>query len=435
MTAATPKTCSHVLRQRLGLAETKRRFPQRSTCLAIYSRVVNAQQSLADVLAANWPWCVPWHDELKRLFGAYVAEKQAQRVLDFDDLLAWWAEALREPAIAAEMAARFDHVLVDEYQDTNRLQAEILLRALPRGRGLTVVGDDAQSIYSFRAAEVRNILDFAACFAPPAAIVTLERNYRSTMPLLEASNAVIALAAERHARTCGPMLPPRSGRRWSGSRDESEQASWVAERVLQLRESGLALKSQAVLFRAAQHSNALELELARRDIPFVKYGGLKFLDAAHVKDVLCGAALRRQPARRARRPARAAARLRHRRGACRPPDGADRRQRRSARRRWRRLRRAAPAAAAWAEFAACSRACASRNSAWPDELAAVESLVSAAARASARGRCAACRRHRPSGSSRRPISVTRALPHRARARSARGDQRRVRTVRATTRTT
>ena len=276
----------HVLRQRLGLAATRKRFPQKSTCVAIYSRVVNSRTGLADVLASAFPWCAVWHDELKRLFAAYAAEKQAQRVLDFDDLLVWWAAALAEPAITAAMAARFDHVLVDEYQDTNRLQAEILFALKPDGRGLTVVGDDAQAIYSFRAAEVRNILDFAARFTPPAEVVTLERNYRSTVPLLAASNAVIALAAERHTKVLwsdAPMVEPPALVWVAG---ESEQAAWVADRVLQLRETGLLLKSQAVLFRAAQHSAALELELARRNIPFVKYGGLRFLDSAHVKDVL-----------------------------------------------------------------------------------------------------------------------------------------------------
>ena len=276
----------HVLRQRLGLAATRKRFPQKSTCLAIYSRVVNSQAGLRDVLAGAFPWCAEWHEELNKLFAAYAAEKQAQRVLDFDDLLVWWAAALAEPTVAAAMAGRFEHVLVDEYQDTNRLQAEILFGLKPDGRGLTVVGDDAQAIYSFRAAEVRNILDFAGRFTPPAEVVTLERNYRSTVPLLAASNAVIALAAERHAKTLwsdAAMVEPPAIVWVAG---ESEQAAWVADRVLQLRETGIALKSQAVLFRAAQHSAALELELARRDIPFVKYGGLRFLDSAHVKDVL-----------------------------------------------------------------------------------------------------------------------------------------------------
>lgn len=276
----------HLLRQRLGLASGARRFPQKGTCLAIYSRVVNARKSLDDVLAETFPWCRDHEAALRRLFAAYAAEKQTQRVLDFDDLLVWWAEVMADPLLGAQIASRFDHVLVDEYQDTNRLQAEIVLRLRPDGSGLTVVGDDAQAIYSFRAAEVRNILDFAAAFTPPATVLTLEQNYRSTTPLLAASNAVIALAAERHPKQlwsdrCAAERPSLV---WVA--DEAAEASWVADRVLALRESGLALRSQAVLFRSAQHSNALELELTRRDIPFVKYGGLRFLDAAHVKDVL-----------------------------------------------------------------------------------------------------------------------------------------------------
>ena len=276
----------HLLRQRLGLAAGGTRFPQKATCLAIYSRVVNARLGLAEVLAATFPWCAGHHDALKRLFAAYAAEKQAQRVLDFDDLLVWWAAALAEPALGPEIAARFEHVLVDEYQDTNRIQAEIVFALRPGGRGLTVVGDDAQSIYSFRAAEVRNILDFAAAFSPPATVLTLEQNYRSTAPLLAASNAVIALATERHAKALWSDSAAAEKPSLVWVEDESAEAAWVAERTLALRESGLALKSQAVLFRTASHSHALELELARRNIPFVKFGGLKFLDSEHVKDVL-----------------------------------------------------------------------------------------------------------------------------------------------------
>jgi DNA helicase-2/ATP-dependent DNA helicase PcrA len=275
-----------VLRHSLGLAGGSRRFPQKATCLSIYSRVVNSRRSLADVLADSYPWCADRIDDLKRLFAAYAAEKQAQRVLDFDDLLVWWEAAMGDAAAGPAIAARFDHVLVDEYQDTNRLQAAIVAGLRPGGLGLTVVGDDAQSIYAFRAAEVRNILDFAASFEPPASVVALEQNYRSTAPILAASNAVIALASERHAKQLWSDRPATERPALVWVEDESAQARWVADRVLALRESGLALKSQAVLFRSAQHSNALELELGRRNIPFVKYGGLRFLDAAHVKDVL-----------------------------------------------------------------------------------------------------------------------------------------------------
>ena len=274
-----------LVRQQLGLAATEKRFPMKGTCLAIYSRVVNSQLPVEQVVQALYPWCLGWEDELKRLFRAYVHDKQQQQVLDYDDLLLYWQQAMAEPALAAAIGARFDHVLVDEYQDTNRLQAAILKALKPDGRGLTVVGDDAQSIYAFRAAEVRNILDFPAQFEPPAQVVTLSRNYRSTQAILDASNAVIALAAERFTKD---LWTDQAGERprLVTVADEMAQARWVADAVLLHREGGLALKRQAVLFRTGHHSAALELELTRRNIPFVKFGGLKFLEAAHVKDLL-----------------------------------------------------------------------------------------------------------------------------------------------------
>lgn len=275
-----------LVRSDIGLAAMERRFPRKGTCLAIYSRVVNSGAPLAEVLAQAFPWCAEWEAELKRLFGAYVEAKQAQQVLDYDDLLLYWAEMVAHPTLAAQLGARFDHVLVDEYQDTNLLQAAILRALKPDGCGLTVVGDDAQAIYSFRGATVRNILDFPGQFTQPARIVTLERNYRSTQPILDVSNAVIAAAAERHAKTLWTDKPSVGRPQLVLVPDEAQQARFVAERVLAHREGGLALKSQAVLFRTSSHSAALELELARRNIPFVKYGGLKFLEAAHVKDLL-----------------------------------------------------------------------------------------------------------------------------------------------------
>lgn len=275
-----------MVRQELGVATGAKRFPMKGTCLAIYSRVVNADESVSDALAAAFPWCREWEAELKTLFAAYVDAKQKQNVLDYDDLLWLWAEAMHEPALAQEVGARFDHVLVDEYQDTNKLQARILMAMKPDGRGLTVVGDDAQSIYSFRAADVRNILDFPKAFTPEARLVTLEQNYRSTGPILAASNAVIDLASERFTKNLRTTRSGGVAPYLVSVRDEAAQAAYVAEHVLEARERGMDLKSQAVLFRAADFSAPVELELAKRDIPFVKFGGLKFLDAAHVKDFL-----------------------------------------------------------------------------------------------------------------------------------------------------
>ncbi|RWA61067.1 ATP-dependent helicase [Mesorhizobium sp.] len=276
----------NLARHELGFSKTESRFPTKGTCLQIYSRAVNAQAPLGEVLGGMFPWCAGWAEQLKDLFAAYVEAKQAQNVLDYDDLLLYWAQMAAEPEIAAHLGGRFDHVLVDEYQDTNRLQASILTALKPDGAGLTVVGDDAQSIYSFRAAEVRNILDFPTQFARAAAIVTLERNYRSTETILAAANAVIGEAAERFTKNLWSERRSSEKPLLVTVRDEAEQASYACHAILAEREAGTALKSQAVLFRASHHSGPLEIELTRRNIPFVKFGGLKFLDAAHVKDML-----------------------------------------------------------------------------------------------------------------------------------------------------
>lgn len=280
----------NLVRHDLGFSKTESRFPTKGTCLAIYSRAVNSEMELPLVLRDAFPWCATWEKQLRELFACYVESKQSQNVLDYDDLLLYWAQMVAEPMIAEDIGSRFDHVLVDEYQDTNKLQSSILLALKPTGQGLTVVGDDAQSIYSFRAATVRNILDFPAAFSPAANIVTLDRNYRSTQPILAAANAVIDLASERFTKNLWTERESPERPRLVTVRDENDQARYVADKVLDNREEGVKLKSQAVLFRASHHSGPLEVELTRRNIPFVKFGGLKFLDSAHVKDML--AALR-----------------------------------------------------------------------------------------------------------------------------------------------
>ncbi len=275
-----------LVRHEIGLTQTEKRFPLKGTCLSIYSRVVNSREALPLVLQSTFPWCAEWEAELKTLFGAYVDAKQEQNVLDYDDLLLFWAEMAADPELGPELGAMFDHVLVDEYQDTNRLQAAIITGMKPGGEGVMVVGDDAQSIYAFRGATVRNILDFPKQFSQPASVVTLERNYRSTQPILDASNAVIGAALERHAKTLWTDKVSTALPQLVLIPDEAEQARWVCNRILEQREAGTPLIAQAVLFRAASHSAALELELMRRNIPFVKFGGLKFLEASHIKDVL-----------------------------------------------------------------------------------------------------------------------------------------------------
>jgi DNA helicase-2/ATP-dependent DNA helicase PcrA len=276
----------NLVRHDLGLSKTESRFPTKGTCLTIYSRCVNAEIELAVALGQFFPWCAGWADQLKELFAGYVEAKQKQNVLDYDDLLLYWAQMMSDDGIARELGDRFDHVLVDEYQDTNRLQSSILLALKPGGRGVTVVGDDAQSIYSFRAATVRNILDFPAKFSPPADSITLDRTYRSTQTILAAANGVIDLAKERFTKNLWTDRTSGTKPQLVVVRDEADQAQYIVDRVLASREEGSLLKQQAVLFRTSSHSGPLEIELTRRNIPFVKFGGLKFLDASHVKDML-----------------------------------------------------------------------------------------------------------------------------------------------------
>ena len=220
----------NLVRHDLGFSKTEKRFPAKGTCLAIYSRAVNGELILDEVLGSYFPWCVTWQDELRVLFANYVEVKQRQQVLDYDDLLLYWAHMMQEPSIASEVAERFDHVLVDEYQDTNKLQATVLLALRPSGKGLTVVGDDAQSIYSFRAATVRNILDFPGHFSPRADVVTLEQNYRSTQPILAAANAVIELAEERFTKNLRSERKSAERPQVVSVRDEADQALYVVEK-------------------------------------------------------------------------------------------------------------------------------------------------------------------------------------------------------------
>lgn len=273
------------IRHELGFSATKKRFPRKEACLAIHSLQANTGWPLDRVLQ-GWPWCADWRAELETLFAHYAGRKRDNAVLDYDDLLLEWERAMDIPEVSARLRARFDQVLVDEFQDTNALQARILRALKPDGQGLTVVGDDAQSIYAFRGADVGNILDFPAGFDPPAEQVTLERNYRSVQPVLDLANALLAEAARKFPKTL-------SAARGGGARpqlvtvaDERAQADWVIDTVLRHREEGVPLKRQAVLFRSAHHSDLLEVELVRRNVPYVKHGGLRFLDAAHVKDLL-----------------------------------------------------------------------------------------------------------------------------------------------------
>src|SRR4051812_8652076 len=270
----------------LGLAKTNKRFPKKETLHWLYSRHVNTELPLDELLHRDVPQFLEYEEQINSLFADYTLRKQERNLVDYDDLLLFWALMLEaSPELQSRIAGMYEHVLVDEYQDTNLLQARVLRGMCSAHRKLTVVGDDAQSIYAFRGAHFRNILDFPRQF-PGATMITLAQNYRSTAPILALSNIVISRAEERFTKE---LYTKREGgeQPWLvTAKDEAQQTRFVVDRVLQLHESGVALREMAVLFRAGYMSADLEIELANRKIPFEKWGGLKFLEAAHVKDVL-----------------------------------------------------------------------------------------------------------------------------------------------------
>jgi DNA helicase-2/ATP-dependent DNA helicase PcrA len=274
-----------LLREEHGHAESRRRFPRKHTLADIYSRTVNAQRPLREVLDERFPWCAEWADDLAAMFRAYGARKRALGVLDLDDLLLHWRALARDEVIGPKISDAFDHVLVDEYQDVNGLQVDIVRGLRSARRDVTAVGDDFQAIYGFRSASARHILDFPAHFAD-ATVVTLERNYRSTQPVLDVANAVAAQDTDGFRKVLRAQREGGEKPELVFCRDASEEASLVCDKVLAAREQGALLREQAVLARTSHDSDLLELELARRRIPFVKYGGLRYLEAAHVKDFL-----------------------------------------------------------------------------------------------------------------------------------------------------
>lgn len=274
-------------RAHLGFADPKKkRFPKADALLAVYSRHVNTEIPVSEILAEEYSRFVDYEADITRVFADYTRRKSERNLVDYDDLLLFWALILEnDQRLAAKVRGLYDHVLVDEYQDTNILQARILRGMCRDHQNVTVVGDDAQSIYSFRGASFRNILDFPKDF-PGTTIVALEQNYRSTQPILDVTNTLISRAQERYSKR---LWTQRQGgeRPWLvTAKDEEEQTRFVVERVLELHEQGLPLSEMAVLFRAAYMSADLEIALTNRRIPFEKWGGLKFLEAAHVKDVL-----------------------------------------------------------------------------------------------------------------------------------------------------
>ncbi|MEP7021380.1 MAG: ATP-dependent helicase [Pseudonocardiales bacterium] len=274
-----------LMRDEHGLSGTATRLPSAQTLADVYSRAVNNNRPVREVLASDfpvWHWCA---DQIVVLLSAFMTRKRDRGLLDFDDLLLAWRELLVEPAIGRRLRARWDYVLVDEYQDVNQIQVDIVNGLRPHGTGLTVVGDDAQAVYGFRGARSGHLLELAAVL-PEATVVRLERNFRSVQPLLDLANVIrpgsgdhhISLHADRTGDAGRPSLVT--------CYDAGAQATAVADSILAAHENGQPLREQAVLMRAATHSRELEAELTYRRIPYVKYGGLRFIETAHVKDFL-----------------------------------------------------------------------------------------------------------------------------------------------------
>jgi DNA helicase-2/ATP-dependent DNA helicase PcrA len=273
-------------RASLGYAAPGKRFPKQETLHYVYSRHVNTGIPVDDIVRDEYPQFVDYLPDFTKIYADYTLRKQERNLLDYDDLLLYWSLMLEaSPELATQIAGLYDHVLVDEYQDTNILQSRILRGMCRVHQNITVVGDDAQSIYSFRGANFRNILDFPHQF-PNAQVVMLEQNYRSTPEILATTNTLISRATERFTKAL--WTERASGERaWLvTARDEQQQTRYVVDRILELYEHGTRLRDMAVLFRAGYMSADLEIELTNRKIPFEKWGGLKFLEAAHVKDVL-----------------------------------------------------------------------------------------------------------------------------------------------------
>jgi DNA helicase-2/ATP-dependent DNA helicase PcrA len=282
------------LREEHGLIGTGRRAPRAATCADVYSRCVSTGTQLPDVVAAEYPWCVPFAEQLAGLFTGFLDFKRQHGLVDFDDLLLLWRAALADASAGAALRALFDAVLVDEYQDVNAVQADIVRLLRPDGLGLTCVGDDAQAIYAFRGADPEHLRALSVAYAN-LAVIRLSRNYRSRHEVLLLANEIrpqatgleLMLSAER-----GPGQRPVLVR----CHDEGTQAREICERVLAEYEAGVRFQEQAVLVRTSHHSDLLEVELTARGIPYVKYGGLRFTEAAHVKDFLAAARLVANPA-------------------------------------------------------------------------------------------------------------------------------------------
>ena len=275
-----------LLRAELGFDKKDKRFPRKQAIAEMFSMAVNKSLPLAGLIEEEYSHLAEHLPELVDLQQKFVAYKAERQLLDYDDLLVrLWQLLDGFPEVRRQLSQRFRYVMVDEYQDTNALQAEIVRLLGSEHGNVMAVGDDAQSIYSFRGANFRNIMDFPRLF-PGTRVIALEENYRSTQPILDLTNAIIERASERHEKRLftsrgdgpAPLLVP--------AENEHFQSRFICQRILELREEGVPLEQIAVLFRSSFHSFALEIELAHHDLPFIKRGGFKFIETAHIKDLL-----------------------------------------------------------------------------------------------------------------------------------------------------
>ena len=279
-----------LLRNDHALAGTSTRFPRSSTLVDVYSRCINTDRPLREVVPLEYPWCEPHLDSMSELFRDFTARKRRSGVLDFDDLLLYWRALMRHGDLGPQLAERFRYVLVDEYQDVNRLEVDIVRMLAPEGRGLTVVGDEAQAIYGFRGSDPRHLRELVGCY-PDSVTIQLDRNFRSRQSILDVANQL------RPAREGEPILWLHSDRgagpipTLNRCYDAGSEARTIVDRVLQAYEAGVQLRQQAVLVRASHHSDLVEIELAVRKVPYRKYGGLRFLETAHIKDFVSAARL------------------------------------------------------------------------------------------------------------------------------------------------
>jgi len=276
----------NLVRTQLGYHKSEKRFPRKHAILEVISKSLNKSEDIADVLYDEYPQFLEFSEEIKRIRQEYNKYKRQKSLLDYDDLLVFLKNLLsKHEDVRASLCAKYKYIMVDEYQDTNKLQAHIACLLAADHANIMVVGDDAQSIYSFRGANFKNIIDFPKIFKNTK-IITLEENYRSTQPILNLTNAVISQAKEKFEKHLYTKKKEGSIPVFLDCADENSQSQFVADKILELREEGIALKDIAVLFRSGWHSNDLEIELASRNIPFAKYGGQKFVEAAHIKDIL-----------------------------------------------------------------------------------------------------------------------------------------------------